>query len=79
MGVFTKLSLLGIAILGVLVASIYVKLSAVPPLPVLEEKWWGPGSAQKQDTAITPFKIDISDQVSEPILSMKTQLKVTKR
>lgn len=67
MGVLTKLSLLIIVPLAILVASIYVKLSALPPLPVLEEKWWGPGGPQKLDTAITPFKIDISDKVINSI------------
>ncbi|XP_074031164.1 juvenile hormone epoxide hydrolase 1 [Leptinotarsa decemlineata] len=34
----------------------------VPPVPKMEEKWWGPGSPSK-DTGITPFKINVSDEV----------------
>lgn len=43
---------------------IYVKLTRVPPVPTIEEKWWGPGNALKEDSAIKPFKINIPDQVS---------------
>lgn len=65
MGVFTKLSLLVILTLAIL---IYLKLNKVPPLPVLEEKWWGLGLAHKQETTIIPFKIDISSEVITQII-----------
>lgn len=68
MGVFTKLFLLVILPLAILIASIYLKLNKVAPLPVLEEKWWGPGLAHKQETTIIPFKIDVSREVITQII-----------
>nr|QHB21920.1 juvenile hormone epoxide hydrolase 2 [Colaphellus bowringi] len=56
-----------IAIIVVLVSTLLFftvrPLLEVPPVPVLEEKWWGPGSPSKEDTGITPFKINVSDEV----------------
>lgn len=40
------------------------KLYEIPPKPVLEEKWWGPGKPTKQDpVVIKPFQIKASDEV----------------
>lgn len=35
-----------------------------PPVPVLTEKWWGPGIAVHENREIVPFKINISEEVS---------------
>ncbi|XP_030760517.1 juvenile hormone epoxide hydrolase 1-like [Sitophilus oryzae] len=42
---------------------IYLKLTHVPPLPQVENTWWGPGSSRKDDVAVRPFKIDIPEEV----------------
>lgn len=58
-------------ILTVLVAGfsvvVYLQVSSlyeVPPLPRLEDTWWGPRHPYKEETEIKPFKINISDEVS---------------
>ncbi|KAI4471855.1 epoxide hydrolase 1-related [Holotrichia oblita] len=51
---------------GISVILIGLKINSlleVPPMPVLEETWWGPGQAKKVDTSIRPFKIDIPEKV----------------
>ncbi|KAK4877710.1 hypothetical protein RN001_010216 [Aquatica leii] len=42
-----------------------------PPIPNLENEYWGPGSPTKDDTAIRPFKINVPEQVLEVL---KTKL-----
>lgn len=34
-----------------------------PPLPKIEETWWGPGAPKQEDTTVRPFKIKVSDEV----------------
>lgn len=41
-------------------------LFSVPPLPELEETWWGPKG--DVDTAIRPFKINISEEVRKKLV-----------
>ncbi|GJQ78677.1 Jheh2 [Trypoxylus dichotomus] len=43
------------------------RLLEVPPLPVLEDVWWGPGEPRKVDTSIRPFKIDIPQKVIDDL------------
>lgn len=50
-------------ITSVIVTYLYVRLTSIPNLPVLEEKWWGPGLPQKDDPTIRPFKIDVPKEV----------------
>ncbi|KAK9882413.1 hypothetical protein WA026_020935 [Henosepilachna vigintioctopunctata] len=47
----------------------------VPPVPKLEEIWWGPNPNGKQDTEIIPFKINIPDEV---LKDLRYRLKITK-
>lgn len=53
------------AILSVIVYLQVKSLYEVPPLPRLENTWWGPRDASKEDTEIRPFKLNISDGVSD--------------
>ncbi|KAI4471849.1 epoxide hydrolase 1-related [Holotrichia oblita] len=51
---------------GISVILIGLKINSlleVPPMPVLEATWWGPGQAKEVDTSIRPFKIDIPEKV----------------
>ncbi|KAJ8877465.1 hypothetical protein PR048_021920 [Dryococelus australis] len=56
MGLLVKLVVLVVAIL---VGYLYMSLTAVPPVPKLESKWWGRGQPQRVDQSIRPFKINI--------------------
>ncbi|KAJ8877463.1 hypothetical protein PR048_021918 [Dryococelus australis] len=56
MGLLVKLVVLLVAIL---VGYLYMSLTAVPPVPKLESKWWGRGQPQRVDQSIRPFKINI--------------------
>lgn len=52
-------------VVGVL-ALIYMKIKKylqVPPVPKVEEIWWGSGKAVNEEAAIEPFKINIADEV----------------
>jgi juvenile hormone epoxide hydrolase len=51
-------------IITVFIAYQISKLYETPPIPKLEDTWWGPRDPSKEDTSIQPFKIDISDSVS---------------
>jgi juvenile hormone epoxide hydrolase len=35
----------------------------IPPLPYLEDTWWGPRDKSEEDTSIKPFTISIPDEV----------------
>ncbi|XP_018570501.1 juvenile hormone epoxide hydrolase 1 [Anoplophora glabripennis] len=54
-------------IFAIVAAVIYRKvvnvLYEIPPLPNLEDTWWGPREPSKEDTEIRPFKISVSDNV----------------
>ncbi|XP_044760197.1 juvenile hormone epoxide hydrolase 1-like [Coccinella septempunctata] len=55
-----------------------VKISGIfniPPIPKLEDTWWGPGGKDVDDVTIRPFKIAVPDEV---ILDLKTRLKNTR-
>ncbi|CAH1183113.1 unnamed protein product [Phaedon cochleariae] len=57
----TALLILG---LGVLMFTKVRPLLEVPPIPKIEETWWGPGQPGKSvDTSIRPFKINVPDEV----------------
>lgn len=60
---FTRFGL-GVFI-GYLAFEIYL-LYKIPPLPILEDTWWGPGdgNSSEEDTSIKPFKINIPEKVS---------------
>ncbi|EFA00566.1 Juvenile hormone epoxide hydrolase 1-like Protein [Tribolium castaneum] len=60
MGLIIKLVLV---IITVLTAYQISKLFETPPVPKLENTWWGPRDPSKEDTAIKPFKINVSDEV----------------
>lgn len=54
------------ASVAVLIVGVYMKtksLFEVPPLPQLEDVWWGPRDPSQENTEIRPFKIDVSDEV----------------
>ncbi|XP_043286276.1 juvenile hormone epoxide hydrolase 2-like [Venturia canescens] len=51
----------------------YVKKVEIPELP---EIWWGPGSEEKSDTSIRPFKISFSQ---EDITDLRSRLKRTRQ
>lgn len=61
MGLIIKLVFL---IVTVLTAYQISKLFDTPPVPKLENTWWGPRDPSKEDTSIKPFKINVSDEVS---------------
>ncbi|NP_001161902.1 juvenile hormone epoxide hydrolase-like protein 5 precursor [Tribolium castaneum] len=60
MGLIIKLVLV---IITVLTAYQISKLFETPPVPKLENTWWGPRDPSKEDTAIKPFKINVSDEI----------------
>ncbi|KAJ8938570.1 hypothetical protein NQ314_011429 [Rhamnusium bicolor] len=51
------------AVAGVLLYLQVKTIFEVPPLPKLEDTWWGPRAPSREDTAIKPFKINVSDQI----------------
>ncbi|KAI4471873.1 epoxide hydrolase 1-related [Holotrichia oblita] len=59
MGLFARIFLVVSAISIILIGLKINRLLEVPPLPVLENTWWGPGDPKKVDTSIRPFKINI--------------------
>ncbi|XP_025832015.1 juvenile hormone epoxide hydrolase 1-like isoform X2 [Agrilus planipennis] len=58
-----------------IISSIFVLFSAkvikdlfdVPPVPQLEERWWGAGSPKESNEAIVPFKIDIPQKILDDL------------
>ncbi|XP_046395927.1 juvenile hormone epoxide hydrolase 1-like [Ischnura elegans] len=54
-----------ILLLGIGLAFLYNKLTSTPPVPTLEEKWWGKGSNVADDSKITPFSITVPPKVIE--------------
>ncbi|KAJ8925185.1 hypothetical protein NQ315_001370 [Exocentrus adspersus] len=57
-----------IAITSIIVVSVAIFLQVrtlyeVPPLPEIEETWWGPREPSKEDTEIREFKINVSNEV----------------
>lgn len=54
--------------IAVVLVAVYMKgkaLFEVPPIPELEDTWWGPRDPTKEDNEIRPFKINVSDEVTE--------------
>ncbi|KAJ3635157.1 hypothetical protein MTP99_008087 [Tenebrio molitor] len=39
------------------------KLFKIPPLPYLEDTWWGPRDKSEEDTSIKPFTISVPEEV----------------
>ncbi|CAG9824999.1 unnamed protein product [Phaedon cochleariae] len=57
----TALIVLG---LGLVIFMKVKPLLEVPPVPKIEDTWWGPGQPGKSvDTSIRPFKINVPDEV----------------
>lgn len=66
MGAITKILLLSGVIGAVYIGYVVKEMLEPPPLPVLKDDvWWGPGEARKVDESIRPFKIQISNEVTE--------------
>ncbi|XP_063244853.1 juvenile hormone epoxide hydrolase 1-like [Bacillus rossius redtenbacheri] len=66
MGVLIKICI--ITVLGAVAVNYVLNLlTAVPPLPKLEAKWWGPGQPQKVDQSVRPFKINISQELLDDL------------
>lgn len=69
MGLCGKLGLVIFAVAAVYVGLQINSLLEVPPVPKLEEVWWGPGGRPaEEDTAIKPFKINVPNEVSEKLI-----------
>ncbi|RZC34646.1 juvenile hormone epoxide hydrolase-like protein [Asbolus verrucosus] len=67
MGVVVKLF---IVIITVLISWIGYKVNNIikpPPLPRLEETWWGNGDPWRTDKSIRPFRVNISDKILEDL------------
>jgi hypothetical protein len=41
------------------------KLFKIPPLPYLEDTWWGSRDKSEEDTSIKPFTISVPDEVKK--------------
>jgi hypothetical protein len=41
------------------------KLFKIPPLPYLEDTWWGPRDKSEEDTSIKPFTISVPEEVKK--------------
>ncbi|KAI4471858.1 epoxide hydrolase 1-related [Holotrichia oblita] len=67
MGLFARIFLVVSAISIILIGLKINRLLEVPPLPVLENTWWGPGDPKKVDTSIRPFKINIPQKVIDDL------------
>ena len=53
-----------LTVVGVFWAVLNGHLPPTPEVPVIEEKWFGPGDRVKEDEAIRPFKIKVEEEVS---------------
>ncbi|VEN50712.1 unnamed protein product [Callosobruchus maculatus] len=62
MGSINVTFVLGLVVAGLGAYMIYPMLST-PPVPKVEEKWWGAGKPTKEDTRIRDFKINVSEDV----------------
>ncbi|XP_050294838.1 juvenile hormone epoxide hydrolase 2-like [Anthonomus grandis grandis] len=67
MGFIVKAGIIGLLLSLGASYYIYSKISEIPETPVLDEVWWGKGSPGKEDTAIKPFKIDISKDILDDL------------
>lgn len=64
MSFFAKILFLAVLLTSAGIAYIFNKISEIPPLPEIEEKFWGPGQPVKDDNSkIVPFEIKISKDV----------------
>lgn len=68
MGAFTKIIILVTVISTIIIGVKINNLLKIPPRPQLKDVWWGPGESKKVDTAIRPFKIEISKQVHTSLI-----------
>lgn len=69
MGLLGKLLFAIVTLAAVGIGCIYYTLNKVPPLPELKSTWWGAGQPRKLDESIRNFKVNISDDVCNAILS----------
>ncbi|XP_066259210.1 juvenile hormone epoxide hydrolase 1-like [Euwallacea similis] len=46
---------------------IYEKFNNVPEVPSFPDTWWGKGDPSKEETAIKPFKIDVSKEILDDL------------
>ena len=69
MGLLGKLLLAIVTLTAVGIGYIFYTLNQVPPLPELKSTWWGAGQPRKLDESIRSFKVNISDDVRNAILS----------
>ncbi|KAI4471872.1 epoxide hydrolase 1-related [Holotrichia oblita] len=68
MGFIRKIIFVIVTISIVLIGiKIHDLLFQEPPLPVLENVWWGPGAESKVDTSIRPFKINVPQKVLDDL------------
>lgn len=64
MGCLRIALIFGTLLTAIITYKVHKALFEVPPLPKIEETWWGPGKPGKIDTSIRPFKINISEEVN---------------
>jgi hypothetical protein len=69
MGLLGKLLLAIVTLTAVGIGYIFYTLNQVPPLPELKNTWWGAGQPRKLDESIRSFKVNISDDVRNAVLS----------
>lgn len=61
MGFIHRLIIIVVAAGAIFIAKTLLKS---PPIPHLEDEWWGGGKPVLKDQSIRPFKIEVSDQVT---------------
>jgi hypothetical protein len=69
MGLLGKLLFTIVTLAAVGIGYIYYTLNQVPPLPELKSTWWGAGQPRKLDESIRNFRVNISDDVCNAVLS----------
>ncbi|RZC34647.1 juvenile hormone epoxide hydrolase-like protein, partial [Asbolus verrucosus] len=52
-----------IVIIVLKVVDKFRQLFKIPPLPYLEDTWWGPRNKSEEDESIKPFTINVSDEI----------------
>lgn len=52
-----------IILLGVLAIYKVPNVFKPPPLPTIEETWWGKGAPSTEDTSIRSFQVNVSNEV----------------
>lgn len=69
--VCTAVVTIALIVLGVKLKKFWDKFWYIPPIPQLQEKWWGSGEAKTVDETIKPFKISISQEVHKSNINYK--------